>query len=209
VRKRAALGGRDDRREARPVGAAPAHLVLQLERHLALDPPREPALAQPPVDLVGQRRGGADALDLLRLLDGALGLHEPAGAHELDPLGHDRPQPRVGLDGDVVVLEAEPQPALRPAVRERCHEVLRPLLAVEPVDLRRRLLDVAEVGDEAAHVAADDRHPVRAGEARQVAQVREVCDQQEVQLALVEPRGDTVGAGRHGSASFRRASASR
>ena len=104
--------------------------------------------------------------------------------------------------GDVVVLEAHAKLALRPALAERGDEFLRALLAVEVRHLLRGLLDVAEVGDEAANVATHDRHAVGAGEAGQVAQVDEVRDQQQVEPALLEPLGDAIGTAH--SASFER-----
>ena len=64
-----------------------------------------PALAHPPVDLVDQHRRRPDALDLPRLLDRPLGLHQPAGGDELDALGEQLAQPRVLAHADVVVLE--------------------------------------------------------------------------------------------------------
>jgi hypothetical protein len=183
VRQRAALGRGHDRGKARAVGAQPPHLLLEREGDGALRAAGQALLAQDPVDLVGQRRGGADALDLLGLLDGAQALDQPARRHELDPLGQQLAQARVAADGHVVVLEAEPQLALRPARPQGGDEVLRALLAVEALDLGGRPLDVAEVGDEAAHVAPRHRHAVRAGEAGQVAQVDEVRDEQQVELA--------------------------
>jgi hypothetical protein len=113
----------------------------------------------------------------------------------------------VAAHGHVVVLEAEPQRPVRPAVGERGDEVLRSLLAVEALDLLGGLADVAEVGDEAAHVAPDHGHAVRAGEAGDVAQVGAVGDQQQVDVARLERRGGAIGAAH--SASLRPASASR
>jgi hypothetical protein len=107
----------------------------------------------------------------------------------------------------VAVLEAEPQRPVRPAVGQRGDEVLRGLLAVEALDLLGGLRDVAEVGDEAAHVGPDHGHAVRAGEAGDVAQVRAVGDQQQVDAARRERRGDAIGAAH--SAALRPARASR
>ncbi len=107
----------------------------------------------------------------------------------------------------MLVLEPEPQLALRPALRERGAQVLRGGLEVEAVELRPRALDVAAVGEEAAHVRADDRDPVRAGEAGQVAEVDPVGDEQEVEAGVREPGGDPVGAAH--SAAFSRSSPTR
>ena len=82
-------------------------------------------------------------------------------------------------------------------------------LAVEVRDLDLRLLDVAEVGHEAAHVGAHDRHPVGAREARQIAQVREMGDQEQVRVLLRQAIGDAVGTAHALKASLRWASASR
>ena len=69
-------------------------------------------------------------------------------------------------------------------------------LEVEAGDLGGGLLDVAEVGEEAAHVRPDDRQAVGAGEAGQVAHVDEVGDEQQVELALASRGGDAVRAAR-------------
>ena len=77
--------------------------------------PDQAALEQPVVDVVGERGGGADLLDLAGLLDRPLGLDEarrPARARSAP--GSDLAQPRVRAHGQVLVLEAEPQLA-RPA----------------------------------------------------------------------------------------------
>ncbi len=64
------------------------------------------------------------------------------------------------LDGDVLVLEPQPQRPFTPAVAQRLVEVLRRALAIEVRHLRRGLLDIAEVGEEAANVCAEDRHSI-------------------------------------------------
>ena len=115
---------------------------------------------------------------------------------------------RVAAGPTALVLEAEPQLALRPAGlaaprAARCGARSRSKLA----HLRLRLLDVAEVGHEAARVRPDDRQAAAAGEAGEVADVDQVGDEQQVELALGEPRGDAVGAAH--SAALSRSSASR
>jgi hypothetical protein len=80
-------------------------------------------------------------------------------------------------------------------------------LAVEIRHLLRGLLDVAEVGHEAPHVPADDGEAVRAREPGDVAQVDEVVDEQQVELALGEPARDAVRPAH--SSALSRSSASR
>ncbi len=202
VRQRAVLGRGHDRIEARAARAAAAHLLLQRERHLALGPADQAALAHPVVDLVGEHRGGADLLHLAGLLERALGLHRAAGGDELDALGQQLAQPLVLAHAQVLVLEAEPHRALRPAGLERLGELLRRALAVEVADLRLGALDVAEVGDEAPRLRPQHHHRARAGEAGEVADVDEVGDQQQVGAALGEPAGDPVRAAHSASLSF-------
>ena len=115
VRQRAVLGRGHDRREAGVAGAAAAHLLLERARHLALGAPDDAALAHPVVDVVRERRGGADRLDLLRLLERPLGLDRAARGHELDAVGEQLAQALVLAHAHVLVLEAEPHAALRPA----------------------------------------------------------------------------------------------
>ena len=135
MRQRAVLRRGDDRGEARALGAAHAHLLLERERDLALGAPDEPALRHPLVDLVDERRGRADRRDLRRLLDRALRLDQPAGRDQLDPVGQRLAQLGVAAHRDVLVLEAEPQLARRPALGERGAQLLRRRLEVEAVDL--------------------------------------------------------------------------
>jgi hypothetical protein len=106
-----------------------------------------------------------------------------------------------------LVLEPEPQLTLRPSAGQRRPQLLRRGLQVELAHLRLGSLDVPEVGQEAARVGADDGERVAAGEARQVAHVDEVGDQQKVELVLGEPGGDAIGPAH--SASRSRSSATR
>jgi hypothetical protein len=144
---------------------------------------------------------------LLRLLARPLGLDQAAGGHELDPIRQQLAQALVLAHAQVLVLEAEPQRALRPALLERGRRLLRRALLVEAGDLGLGALDVAEVGDEATRVGADDRHRRRPGEAREVADVGQVGHEQRVGLALAQPRRHAVGTAH--SASLRRCRAVR
>ena len=109
-------------------------------------------------------------------------------------------EPPVRFDGQVRVVEPEPPGE----ALQRRQQLLRPLLLVEPVDLDLGLLDVAEVGHEAAHVAADQREPVGAGEARDVAQVRGLGDEQRVDV--LQAARDPVRPAHHVSLSNSNAS---
>jgi hypothetical protein len=77
-----------------------------------------------------------------------------------------------------------------------------------PRDLLGGLFDVPEVGDEPPHVDAHHRQPIGAREARQVAQVREVRDEQQIQLSLAQALGDAIDPAQANS-SLSRSSASR
>src|SRR3954452_23528893 len=89
----------------------------------------------------------------------------PPRRDERDPLGDALAQPRVPPHGDVVVLEPDAQLALRPAGGQRLEELGWRLLAVEVLDLLTSLLDVPEVGDEAAQARSHHGEPVGPGEA--------------------------------------------
>ena len=79
----------DDRRERRRLGAHAAHRELEVERDLALGAPREPAPEHRLERGVGEPRGGADARDLLRVLDRPQLLDEAARGDELDAPGRE------------------------------------------------------------------------------------------------------------------------
>ena len=79
---------------------------------------------------IGDAGGRPDALDLRRLLDRSQALDEAAGRDQRDALGQPFTQPRVPADGEVGVIEAEPQlPAgqqLLEAVEEIAGAVVAP-----------------------------------------------------------------------------------
>ena len=113
----------------------------------------------------------------------------------------------VAAHGQVVVLEAEPQRAVGPALPQRGEQLALAALDVEVRHLALRALDVAEVRDEAAQRRPDDGHAVAAAEAGEVAEVGRGEDEQGVELELGQAGGDAVGAAHN--ASFRRSSAVR
>jgi hypothetical protein len=108
VGQRAVRPRRDDRREAGLLGAVVAHGVLEVEGDLALGPPGQPALEHRPQRVVGQRRGGANAVELSGLLDLAQALHDSARGHQLDAFQR-LAQPAVVAHRSVRIVEAEPQ----------------------------------------------------------------------------------------------------
>jgi hypothetical protein len=105
----------------------------------------------------------------------------------------------------VLVLEADAAGQALGGVRQQ-----RALAtdALEAVDLLLGALDVAEVGDEVAPLRSDDADPVRAGEAREVAEVHHAGDDERVEPALGETLGEAVGAA-HDWSSFRSISSPR
>ena len=68
------------------------------------------------------------------------------------------------------------------------------------LDLGRGPLGVAEVGEEEARLGPADAGAVGAGEAGQVADVGQLGDQLEVELALGQARGEAVAAAPHRAA---------
>ena len=195
VRERAVRAGGHDRGEARAGGAAAAHLLLERERDLALGAADDAALEHPRVDVVGERRGDADPLHLARLLAHALGLDERRRRRRARSA---RAAARAGAEcwRTLMCWSSKPsrrrpsgQPSLS-ASANSCGARSRS----KPSTSRLRALDVAEVGDEAARVRAHHRQRVRAREARQVADVDEVGDEQQVDLALPQAPRDAVGA---------------
>ncbi len=193
VGKRSMRPARDDRGERRVLGPALAHLALHVERHLALGAPHEAAGLDVLVHVVGEVGGLPDRLQLARLLHRAQVLHQAARGDQLDLVAHQLLQALVLADGEVLVLEADA--ARLDPLDDVAEQVL---LAAQPLEVRHldlRALDVAEVGQEEALVRADEAEPVGAGEAAQVADVHEVRDEQQVELALGEPLHQPIGAG--------------
>ena len=107
MRKRPVRAGGDDRRERRILGAELAHPLLGGERDVALGPAGEPTLLDPCVDLVGQRRGGGDRLDLGLVLDPAEVGEEVLVRDELDALADRLEQLAVGLEARLRRLDPD------------------------------------------------------------------------------------------------------
>jgi hypothetical protein len=190
VRERAVRAGGDDGRERHPLGAAPAHRDLEVERDVALRASDEAAVDDLGERRVGQPGGGPDRVELGGVLQRAQVLDEPAGGDEVDA---EAGELRVLADRDLGVVEAD-APGRQP-VRRPLEQVLADLVRVRVAHLVARLREVAEVGQEpAGAVAADDGRPARAGEAGQPPHVRGARDEQGVELALGEDGGDAVGA---------------
>ena len=153
VRQRAVRARGDDRRERRALGAHAAHLRLEIEGDLLLGAPRETAPQHGLERGVREQRRGADARDLLRVLDHPQVLDEAARRDELDVLGREPLELGVLLDRHVVVVEAEPHGALggQPADRG-LQEVLHDLALPGAVELLLGLAEVPEVREEPARV---------------------------------------------------------
>jgi len=115
---------------------------------------------------------------------------------------------QVGAGTPLVVLEAmkmehevlaeEPGVvrSVEVAVGDAVEEVAPAAAPFEALHLLLGALDVAEVRDEhprPVHPRADDGEPVRAGEPGDVAQVDQVGDQQRVEVALGDGRGEALG----------------
>ena len=180
VRQRPVRPGGDDRREG-GVAAQLADPRFGGAGDLALGAPAEAALEAPAPDLVGQLGGGGDRRQLALVLDPAQLLDRAAGGHRLDPLREFPPQPLEQANRDVVVLEAE---ATAEVGRDAAEPVVGDGDRLPALDLRRGPLGVAEVGQEEARLGAADAGAVGSGEAGQVADVDQVGDQHQVELAL-------------------------
>ena len=180
---------RHDRRK-RGVGAAPPHLVLELERRLALGPAGEPALRDDREHLVGERGRGADRVELAVVLHRPERLHQPSGGHQLGPVRREPAQSLVLAHRHREVLEAH---AAREVGGRVLEQVLAALLAVEAVDLASGLGHVAEVGEEDPPARAHDARPVRACVSGQVADVDQVGDDERLELPLAQHRLEPVG----------------
>jgi hypothetical protein len=187
VRQRAVLRGGDDRRERRTRRPAAAHRELDRDREVALRAPDDALGEHLGQRRVGQLRGGADLLDLARVLDEPQLLGDAARGDELDAVAGQLGEPRVLLDRQVVVLEAQARAVGQPADR-LLEQVGGDLVLQAVAHLLDGLREVTEVGDEAPDAGARDHGAVRAGEARQPADVDEVGDEQGVDLAVAQRR---------------------
>jgi hypothetical protein len=190
VRERRVDPAGDDRGERR-LRAAVAHLGLELEGHLALGPPGQPTRGHALEDLVRERRRLADAVELARLLHGPHALDQLPRRHELHVLPHEPLEPLEALDAQLVVLE--PDTSRQPLGR-LLEQVLLAARALEPLHLPLGLHDVPEVRQEHAQLRAHDADAVRARIAGQVADVRQIGDEEGVEPVLAQQRLEPVGA---------------
>ena len=191
VRKRPVGAGGDDRRE-RGVAAELSDPRFGGAGDVALAAAAEAALERPAPDLVGNLRGGGDRRELRLVLDPPQLFRVAAGGDQLDPVGEFLLEPLQRADREVLVLEPDPAGEARsdpaePVVLDRDH--------LPALDLGLGPLGVAEVGEEEAGLGAADADPVGAGEPGQVADVDEVGDEGEVELALGDEVGEAVAAG--------------
>ena len=189
VRESAVLPGRDDRRKGW-LGAELADPRLTGARDLPLGPPGEAALDRPAKDTVGELGGGDHPLDLLGLLHGAELLHEIARRNEIDPLAERGLQPGELPNAQLGVLEADPSGHPRGDLRNQLALGLGTLPFLP--DLRGGALGVAEVGEEDPLLATDQAGPVGPRETGQVADVRQVGDEELVELALRDQLDEAV-----------------
>src|SRR6476659_151519 len=193
VRQRPVRPGGDDRREG---GVAPelADSRLGGAGDLALAATAEASFQAPAPDLVGELGGGGNRSQLLPVLDPAQLLDCAAGRHRLDPVGELAAQALQQTDRDVVVLEAE-------AATEMGGDAAQPVVGdrdrLPALDLGRSTLGVAEVGEEEAGVGAADAGAVGTGEAGQVADVDQLGDQGQVELARSQRSREAVAAAPH------------
>jgi hypothetical protein len=158
--------------------------VLELDGHVALGPADQLVVEHPVVDRVDQLGGSLDRGQLAAVLDRPQLLDDARAGHQLDVGRQQLAQAPMRFHGQIRVIEAEP---LDRQIGQRRVQLLRTLDAIEVLDFLLGLGDVAEVGHEAPHVAPHHREPVRAREARHVAQVRRLGDEQRVDV-LQAPR---------------------
>jgi len=215
VRQRAVRAESDDGRERGALGPQPPLLDLDVECHLALGAPDEPARQDHLQRRVGQERCSADLLDLACILDRAQLLHQPAGLQQRDLRPDELGQVRVRLDAHVDVVEAQPQRAVGQRRGDAGQQVGAGDLAVEVGHLVGRLGQVAEVGDEHANripPTPDQGRARRPGEPGGPPHVDQVGDEQRVELALahqvLQPRHPRQ-IGHLPSSSFSRSNATR
>jgi hypothetical protein len=165
--------------EREPVCSA---LVEELVHHpdeLPLGPPGERLLDKPLVRAVGDRRGPANRIELLRLLDRPQRLHQPPPRHELDAAVAEKLVVRVR---ERVGLERHPRWNQLREVRE---EVAPGFLDLHPFDLPRPLR-VTEVGEEPYALGFDQHGCIRALEPGQVPDVDRRRDEERLLEQLAE-----------------------
>ncbi len=206
MRKRPVGAGCDDRREGR-LGAELAEPGLGGSGHIALGAPGEAALERPAVDVVGELGGGGDPLELLGLLHSAKLLDQVTGGNELDALARRGLQPGKLANAQLGVLEADTARHPPDDLRDELALGLGPL-PLGP-DLMRGALGVAEVGEEDQLFRADQASTVGAGEAGQIADIHQVRDEELVELALGDQRGEALASAHTSSRSAISSSASR
>src|SRR4051794_1523764 len=185
---------RDDGRERPILGAELAHANLERRGDLLLGAAADAAFRQLRICLVGDLGRRPHRLDLAALLDLAQRLDDPARAHQLGPVTQRILQATVSAHAERLVFEAGAPVEPGSHVSEQIAAGPNP---VELRHLRRCLLDVAEVREEEADLGADHGCPVRAGEARGPAQVRQVRDQQRIEPLLTNRSREAGRAGAH------------
>ena len=181
--------GSDDRLEADALRSPLAHVVLERESKLAFRAPDYPLAQQALERGVGQRARGLDPRDLVRFLDRAQGLDEPARGDEIDVVSELRAQTLMLVYGNVIGLEPQPELAGWQRFAHQVQQTLgrgRDPASERVIDLLRRLFLVAEIGDEHSQLGADQSQSVRSAVAGQVANVDQVGDQQDVDARLPE-----------------------
>ena len=193
MRLRAIRPGRDDRVEAVAARAAFAHRELELERELPFGDAVGQSREHRQERVVGDRARPADAVDLAEVLHPAQILDERARRDELGPLerGH---EPALLGPGDAVLLEAEPgsgrdERGQRGVLRGRGEADLDADVGVDTGrrQLLLRLFRVAPVGHEQRVVRSHHQHGRRAGESGQVPDVRELRDEERIDVRVGEP----------------------
>src|SRR5689334_7431061 len=166
----------------------------QIPRDVPLTPPDEMDVEQPLERAVGDLARTAQELELGLVLDRSHRLDDPAARYELEAPAGERLVLRVGQHR----LEAHTaDQRLGKLGDERALRLHR-----FDVGNGARLLDVAEVGEEADAIRLDEQLCVRAVEAAEVANVDEVRDEQR----LLQPLPQAIDSGH--AFSFRYSSAS-
>jgi hypothetical protein len=196
----AVLGGGDDRRERDALGAHVLRAPLERPRDGKLAVTDEPVLIdEPPVEAVGNLRRPANGGELDLVLDRAELLDEAARRDQLHP-GRNQPgELRVLPDGDMGIVEPEPEAGGASALLyELCDGPEQVPLALDQLVVRRlvsRPLQVAKVGEQDPLFGPDQAEPVGPAEAAEVADVHEVRDEQEIERPFLQERREPVRAG--------------